>query len=184
MLVVVIDLVYLKISRPLVVSGEVSSVALMAPTPSSHHAHKTKQIRRVFLYPVFRDQGYMTLISQFQDTCFLFTFLEDYRKNPQVGKGRKWGSERQVYGDTLVGIDDDHGPDRPRRHLSIILPPQPKQKNPHTKHETQAATPWMCLTLYDEFLGDKGVGLLRGDVSHHLTREVRSLVGSLCLAWL
>lgn len=31
----------------------------------------------------------------------------------------------------------------------------------------------MCLTLYDEFLGDKGLGLLRGDVSHHLTREVR-----------
>ncbi|GAB5031163.1 Hypothetical protein NocV09_00500330 [Nannochloropsis oceanica] len=30
---------------------------------------------RVFLYPVFRESGYMTLISQFQDSCFLFTFL-------------------------------------------------------------------------------------------------------------
>lgn len=50
------------------------------------HTHTTLQSnhRRVFLYPVFREQGYMTLISQFQDSCFLFTFLEDYRKNPQV----------------------------------------------------------------------------------------------------
>jgi len=30
----------------------------------------------------------------------------------------------------------------------------------------------MCVTLYDDFLGDKGLGLLRGDVSNHLTREV------------
>jgi hypothetical protein len=37
----------------------------------------------------------------------------------------------------------------------------------------------MCVTLYDEFLGDKGLGLLRGDVSHHLTREVCGSVGGL-----
>jgi hypothetical protein len=60
----------------------------------------------------------MTLISQFQDSCFLFTFLEDFRKNPT------------------------------------------------------GATPWMCLTLYDEFLRDKGLGLIRGDVGVHITRDV------------
>lgn len=53
-------------------------------TPHSIPLHETTH-RRVFLYPVFRDKGYMTLISQYQDTCFLLTFLEDFRKNPQVG---------------------------------------------------------------------------------------------------
>lgn len=68
------------------------------------------------------------------------------------------------------------------RGIFPCTPPLLPQQTRNTKH--QAATPWMCLTLYDEFLGDKGVGLLRGDVSHHITREVRRVVGSLCLAWL
>lgn len=64
----------------------------------------------MFLYPVFRDQGYMTLISQFQDTCFLFTFLEDYRKNPQVGKGR----EKERGGSEKAGLWGCFGWDRRR----------------------------------------------------------------------
>jgi ATP synthase F1 complex assembly factor 1 len=72
----------------------------------------------LFLYPVFRESGYMTLVSQFQDSCFLLTFLDEYRQNPG------------------------------------------------------AAKPWMSLTLYDEFVADKGLGLLRGDVGYQLTREV------------
>lgn len=74
---------------------------------------------RYFVYPVFRDGGYFMLLSEFQDMCFLFTFLEDYRKNPKT------------------------------------------------------ANPWMSLTLYDEFVQDKGLGLLRGDVAAQLTRQVR-----------
>lgn len=53
----------------------------------------------MFLYPVFRDKGYMTLVSQFQETCFLLTFLEDFRRNPQVKQSVK-GSRR---GEAFVG---------------------------------------------------------------------------------
>jgi len=60
------------------------------------------------------------VLSEFQDSCFLYTFLEDYRKNPKT------------------------------------------------------ANPWMSLTLYEDFLDDKGLGLLRGDVGAQLTREVRT----------
>ena len=74
---------------------------------------------RYFIYPIFREGGYFMLLSEFQDSCFLFTFLEDYRKNPK------------------------------------------------------AANPWMSLTLYDEFLVDKDLGLLRGDVGAQLTSQVR-----------
>lgn len=84
-----------------------------------------------FIFPVYRDNGYMMILSQFQETCFLLTFLEDYRKNPA------------------------------------------------------AANPWMSVTLYDEFMADKGMGLLRGDVSAQLTKNVRSSillgVNRLCL---
>lgn len=72
-----------------------------------------------FLFPVYRDNGYMMILSQFQETCFLLTFLEDYRKNPG------------------------------------------------------AANPWMSVTLYDDFMPDKAMGLLRGDVSAQLTKNVR-----------
>lgn len=71
-----------------------------------------------FIFPVYRDSGYMMVISQFQDMCFLLTYLEEYRKNPA------------------------------------------------------AANPWMSVTLYDEFIPDKGIGLLRGDVSNQLTKKV------------
>eukprot|EP00952_Eustigmatos_sp_NYUAD-ZCMA_P012402 49873-Eustigmatos_ZCMA.PRE.1 len=41
---------------------------------------------RLFLHPIFREGGYMTMISQFQDMCFLYTYLEDYRANPNTAK--------------------------------------------------------------------------------------------------
>lgn len=72
----------------------------------------------MFVLPVFRDKGYMTLISQYQDICFLITSLEEFRKNPT------------------------------------------------------AATPYLSMTLYDDFIHDKGLGLVRGDVGIHLTKEV------------
>ena len=40
-----------------------------------------------FLFPVFRDGGHFLLLSQFQNRRhFLFTFLEDYKKNPAFAR--------------------------------------------------------------------------------------------------
>ena len=40
-----------------------------------------------FLVPVFRDGGHFLLLSQFQNRRhFLFTFLEDYKKNPAFAR--------------------------------------------------------------------------------------------------
>jgi len=52
---------------------------------------------RVFLYPVFRESGYMTLISQFQDSCFLFTFLgKEIGRQGRRDGGRKGGMKWQT----------------------------------------------------------------------------------------
>ena len=40
-----------------------------------------------FLFPVFRDAGHFMLLSQFQNRRhFIFTFLEDYKKNPALAR--------------------------------------------------------------------------------------------------
>ena len=44
---------------------------------------KNSSACKMMLFPIFREGGYMNFISQFQDHCFLFTFLDDFRKNPQ-----------------------------------------------------------------------------------------------------
>ena len=39
----------------------------------------------VFIHPVFKGEGkFFMVISQFQDNHCLFTYLEDYKKNPQT----------------------------------------------------------------------------------------------------
>ncbi|CAN0358130.1 unnamed protein product [Hapterophycus canaliculatus] len=36
----------------------------------------------MFILPVWRDGGHFMILSQYQDTCFLLTYLEDYKLNP------------------------------------------------------------------------------------------------------
>mmetsp|Transcript_26903 Transcript_26903/g.34858 ORF Transcript_26903/g.34858 Transcript_26903/m.34858 type:complete len:219 (-) Transcript_26903:253-909(-) len=42
----------------------------------------------IFVYPIWRDAGHFMLISQFQDTHFLVTYLEEYQNNP--GGAQPW----------------------------------------------------------------------------------------------
>lgn len=44
-----------------------------------HRSHK----HPMFVLPVRREGGYMTMLTQFQGNACLFTYLEDYKKNPQ-----------------------------------------------------------------------------------------------------
>ena len=79
--------------------------------------HRSRQCG-TFVWPVRRDQGYFVMISQFQENHCLFTFLEDYKKNPAM------------------------------------------------------ANPWLCVSLYDEFVDRHKIALVRGAFSApHLTRE-------------
>jgi GNAT superfamily N-acetyltransferase len=48
-------------------------------------AYKHRSIRHsMFVLPVRREQGFMTMLMQFQGNACLFTYLEDYQKNPQT----------------------------------------------------------------------------------------------------
>ena len=38
----------------------------------------------MFLYPVFKEEKYFMLISQFQDSYFFSTYLENYKQNPST----------------------------------------------------------------------------------------------------
>mmetsp|Transcript_7063 Transcript_7063/g.10562 ORF Transcript_7063/g.10562 Transcript_7063/m.10562 type:complete len:205 (-) Transcript_7063:187-801(-) len=40
----------------------------------------------MFIYPVFKEGGHMWLLSQFQDSLFLLTFLEEYKKDPTAAQ--------------------------------------------------------------------------------------------------
>lgn len=35
-----------------------------------------------FVFPVYRKEGFFNMICQFQDTCFLLTYLEAFKENP------------------------------------------------------------------------------------------------------
>lgn len=35
-----------------------------------------------FVFPVYRKDGFFNMICQFQDTCFLLTYLEAFKENP------------------------------------------------------------------------------------------------------
>ena len=97
-------------------------------TDRDHHAiqHRSRQCPN-FIWPIRRDGGYFVMLSQFQDNHCLFTFLEDFKRNPG------------------------------------------------------AADPWLVVSLYDEFIVEHDVSLVRGGFSPpHMTREEASrLVGLL-----
>jgi ATP synthase F1 complex assembly factor 1 len=76
-----------------------------------------------FIFPVKRESGHFILLSQAQGKHFLYTFLEDYKTNPDT------------------------------------------------------ATPYLSLTFYDDFLVNKGLGLVRGDFSEMITKpEAQTLL--------
>ena len=35
-----------------------------------------------FIFPIYRGEGFFNMITQFQDSCFLVTYLEAYKENP------------------------------------------------------------------------------------------------------
>ncbi|TYZ63595.1 hypothetical protein PybrP1_010889 [[Pythium] brassicae (nom. inval.)] len=37
-----------------------------------------------FVFPVYRKDGFFNMICQFQDTCFLLTYLEAFKENPAL----------------------------------------------------------------------------------------------------
>ncbi len=71
-----------------------------------------------FVYPVLKGEGkYFALMAEWQDKFCIFSFLEDYKRNPS------------------------------------------------------AAEPYLSVALHDEFLGRKGLVLVRGDFSGHLLKR-------------
>lgn len=71
------------------------------------------------VFPVYRQDGFFNMLCQFQQTCFLVTYLEAFKENPA------------------------------------------------------AAPPCLTVSLYDELLEQKEVGLVRGDVINMLDKRVR-----------
>lgn len=72
-----------------------------------------------FVFPVYRQDGFFNMLCQFQQTCFLVTYLEAFKENPA------------------------------------------------------AAPPCLAISLYDDLLEHKEVGLVRGDVINMLDKRVR-----------
>jgi ATP synthase mitochondrial F1 complex assembly factor 1 len=74
-----------------------------------------------FIQPVFRDNGYFMLVSQYQDPChFLMAYLEDFKMDPAAAQPLLTFSVYDDYADskdlTLIraeiinsGIEDDEG---------------------------------------------------------------------------
>ena len=124
----------------------------------------------------------MTMISQFQDSCFLFTFLGKPHPHTHTPTHLLTMTSSSLRPPTrsaqelspLLFLHPFTQPYIRAAYSNRLLPTHPPcyyNTEDYRKNPT-GATPWMCLTLYDEFLQDKQLGLLRGDVSYHLTREV------------
>lgn len=73
-----------------------------------------------FLFPVYRQEGFFNMICQFQDTCFLLTYLEAFKENPGL------------------------------------------------------APPCLTVSLYDDLVESKDIGLLRADIVNMLDKKVRA----------
>ncbi|CAN0471646.1 unnamed protein product [Ascophyllum nodosum] len=71
----------------------------------------------MFILPVWRESGHFMMLSQYQDTCFLLTFLEDYKVNPS------------------------------------------------------GAQPYATISMYEDLVKSKGLGLLRADLTPNLTKK-------------
>lgn len=95
--------------------------AVAATLPSG--AFQTLQARAAaapfFVFPVYRQDGFFNMLCQFQQTCFLVTYLEAFKENPT------------------------------------------------------GAPPCLAVSLYDELIEHKEVGLVRGDVINMLDKRVR-----------
>ncbi|CAM9138151.1 unnamed protein product [Ectocarpus fasciculatus] len=77
----------------------------------------------MFVLPVWRDEGHFMMLSQYQDMCFLLTYLEDYKVNPG------------------------------------------------------GAQPYATISMYNDLVDSKGLGLIRADITPNLTKkEVDRLV--------
>jgi ATP synthase mitochondrial F1 complex assembly factor 1 len=74
-----------------------------------------------FVIPVNRQGGFFNMLCQFQDKCFLVTYLEAYKENPAL------------------------------------------------------APPCLTVSLYDDLLEKKDVGLIRADIVNMLDKPVRCL---------
>eukprot|EP00939_MAST-03C_sp_MAST-3C-sp1_P002832 g2832.t1 len=100
--------------------------AIFSDTDNNTIRHRARQCP-TFIWPVRRDEGYFVMLSQWQENHCLFTFLDDYKKNPAM------------------------------------------------------ANPWLVVSLYDEFVAEHRLSLVRGSFSPpHLTRgECTRLVGLL-----
>lgn len=72
-----------------------------------------------FIFPVYRKGGFFNMLCQFQDTCFLVTYLEAFKENPGL------------------------------------------------------APPCLTVSLYDDMVESKDIGLLRADVTNMLDKKVR-----------
>lgn len=75
-----------------------------------------------FLFPVYRKEGFFNMICQFQETCFLLTYLEAFKENPGL------------------------------------------------------APPCLTVSLYDDLVEKKDIGLLRADVINMLDKKVRCVL--------
>lgn len=72
-----------------------------------------------FIFPVYRKDGFFNMLCQFQDTCFLVTYLEAFKENPGL------------------------------------------------------APPCLTVSLYEDMVESKDIGLLRADVTNMLDKKVR-----------
>lgn len=80
-----------------------------------------------FIFPVYRQDGFFNMLCQFQDTCFLVTYLEAFKENPAL------------------------------------------------------APPCLTISLYDDMLEKKEIGLIRADVVNMLDKKVSARTTPLTL---
>ncbi|CAM9661415.1 unnamed protein product, partial [Chrysoparadoxa australica] len=63
-------------------SQKVDTVAAVMPGKELKQLRDNASKCPMFVLPVWKEEGHMMLLSQFQDVHFLLTYLEDYKQNP------------------------------------------------------------------------------------------------------
>eukprot|EP00903_Cladosiphon_okamuranus_P012709 g11883.t1 len=94
----------------------------------------------MFILPVWRDGGHFMMLSQYQDTCFLLTYLEDYKVNPG---GAQPYATISMYADLVDSKDlglirADITPNLTKKEVDRLVRLLIRFYSPHAHHHVEA----------------------------------------------
>lgn len=116
------------------------SLGTVIPGDSLIDLRKKAKKCPLFILPVWRDEGHFMMISQFQDKCFLLTYLEDYKVNPE---GAQPYATISMYGDLVESkglglIRADITPNLTKKEVDRLIRLLIRFYSPHAHHHVEA----------------------------------------------